>query len=504
MTTFTQLGLSEPILAALAKKGYEKPTEIQEKVIASFFNTDQDLIAQAQTGTGKTAAYGLPLLDKLLCDQGVHVKALILTPTRELTLQVCTELNTFKGSQTLQVCSILGGQSLEAQRTNLRKNPAVVVGSPGRLIDHIKRRNLDLSNLNYLILDEADEMLNDGFIDDIEFIMEQTPKDKRTILVSATMSAPIRSLANAYLNNYECIETVAAQRLTDNTKQYYYEVRESDKVNALCRLIDTMDHPYAIVFCKTKREVDALAQELGQRGYPAEGLHGDLSQHQRNRILGLFKQRKYQILIATDVAARGIDVSDLSHVINVSLPQDNETYVHRIGRTGRAGKEGVAISIISSREVFRLKRIEKMLKTTIEKKRIPSVGDMVESTCDHLYDRLAEVTPRTSDALDTLMTRLSQDNSADAIARTCLQLLYDQEAAKKKQHAIEDLFDRKGSEYGGGSGAGGRGRSSRYRGRSGDGRGDSRDRGRRGYGQRSSWSESGHSRGNRERRTRSY
>ena len=337
-TTFKELKISENILESLEKKGYELPTEIQVKLIQTFSDCPNDLIAQAQTGTGKTAAYGIPILDAL-SDESNNVQALILTPTRELTLQVCKELKEFNYHESVRVCAILGGESLERQRAELKKNPAVVVGSPGRIIDHIKRKNLNISKLSYLVLDEADEMLNNGFIEDVEYIISKTPSSKRTLFVSATINATLKSLANNYLNDYISINTKRKDTVTDLTEQLFYEVKESDKTNALCRIFDTIDDLYGIVFCQTKRDVDTISQELMKRGYPAEGLHGDLSQFQRNRILGLFRQKKYSILVATDVAARGIDIMNLTHVFNLSLPQDNESYVHRIGRTGRAGKK---------------------------------------------------------------------------------------------------------------------------------------------------------------------
>ena len=281
--SFKDLNISPNILESLEKKGYESPTEIQVKLIEKFSECKNDLIGQAQTGTGKTAAYGIPILDAL--DEGSNnVQALILTPTRELTLQVCKELKEFNYHQSVRVCAILGGESIERQRSELKRNPAVVVGSPGRIIDHIKRKNLNISKLSYLVLDEADEMLNNGFIEDVEYIIGKTPSSKRTLFVSATINATLKSLANNYLNDYISINTKAKDSVTSLTEQIYYEVKDSDKTNALCRIFDTVDDLYGIVFCQTKRDVDAIAQELMKRGYPAEGLHGDLSQHQRNRI----------------------------------------------------------------------------------------------------------------------------------------------------------------------------------------------------------------------------
>ena len=440
--SFKDLNISPNILESLEKKGYESPTEIQVKLIEKFSECKNDLIAQAQTGTGKTAAYGIPILDSL-SDDSKDVQALILTPTRELTLQVCKELKEFNYHQSVRVCAILGGESIERQRSELKRNPAVVVGSPGRIIDHIKRKNLNISKLSYLVLDEADEMLNNGFIEDVEYIIGKTPSSKRTLFVSATINATLRSLANNYLNDYISINTKTKNSVTSLTEQIYYEVKDSDKTNAICRIFDTVDDLYGIVFCQTKRDVDAIAQELMKRGYPAEGLHGDLSQHQRNRILGLFRQKKYSILVATDVAARGIDIMNLSHVFNLSLPQDNESYVHRIGRTGRAGKKGTAITIISPREFYRLNRLQKMLKITIKKERIPSTAQIKDKKAQLLTNKIADQNiDGETQLIDKLYSSLSENLNDKELIKKCLQTIIRSDITMQSHYDVEDLFDK--------------------------------------------------------------
>ncbi|MGM0444720.1 MAG: DEAD/DEAH box helicase, partial [Fibrobacterota bacterium] len=325
--TFEELGLSTRVLKAISDKGFEEPTDIQARTIPMILKGNSNIIAQSQTGTGKTAAFGLPLLDMIDKDaRGVH--ALILAPTRELAVQVAEELNSFHADKGLSVVPIYGGQSIDQQLRRLRKGAHIVVGTPGRVIDHIKRKTLKLGTINELILDEADEMLNMGFIDDLEEIMKHTNPDKRTILFSATMPDRIRQLAARYMDGYEQIRVKNEQLTTNLTEQIYFEVRRNDTFEALCRIIDVEDEFYGLVFCRTKRDVDDVARHLNERGYDADGIHGDIPQNRRERVLKSFRSRKVTILVATDVAARGIDVTDLTHVINYALPQDPEAYVH--------------------------------------------------------------------------------------------------------------------------------------------------------------------------------
>ncbi|MBU1078686.1 MAG: DEAD/DEAH box helicase, partial [Spirochaetes bacterium] len=376
MENFKKLGLSDESCHALTIKGFEEPTEIQEKVIPLLLHSEKDVIGQAQTGTGKTAAFGLPILERLKEGQK-DVQVLILTPTRELALQVAEEINSLKGKRRIRIAPIYGGQAISQQFQKLKKGIDIVVGTPGRIIDHIKRGTLVLSHISYLVLDEADEMLNMGFIDDIKEIIKHTNKHRKILLFSATMPERIRHLAENYMGKYEFIKIQKKNLTVELTNQIYFEVAAADKQDALCRIIDVEPEFYALIFCRTKINVKNLAKKLGDRGYDVDALHGDMSQGLREKVLKKFKDRKINILVATDVAARGIDIIDLTHVINYSLPQDPESYIHRIGRTGRAGKQGTAITFITPSEYRQLMLIERVAKTSIEKASLPNVKDIV-------------------------------------------------------------------------------------------------------------------------------
>ena len=390
--TFADLGLSAATTAAINKKGFEEPTAIQAMTIPVMLEDRTDIIAQAQTGTGKTAAFGLPLIELLDLDSR-EVQALILAPTRELAIQVAEEINSLKGERDIRVAPIYGGQSIDQQLRRLKRGVHIVVGTPGRVIDHLKRRTLKLGAIRHLVLDEADEMLNMGFVEDIEEIMEHTGPNKRTLLFSATMPARIRSLAKKYMCEHEVLTAKADSNTTALTEQIYYEIRASDKFEALCRIIDFEEDFYGLVFCRTKNDVDGVASQLVGRGYDAEPIHGDVSQAQRERTLAKFRKRKSNILVATDVAARGIDVSDLSHVINYALPYDAESYVHRIGRTGRAGKSGTAVTFITPSEYKRLMYIQRATKTDIKKSTIPQVDEILAAKRAKIHEDLSAALP---------------------------------------------------------------------------------------------------------------
>lgn len=389
MTKFQALGLSEITLSALRKKGFEEPTSIQEKCIPLLLKDEVDVVGQAQTGTGKTAAFGLPLIEKINPDLN-KVQALILTPTRELAVQVAEEINSLNGRR-LEIAAIYGGQSIDLQIKRLRRGVHIVVGTPGRIIDHINRKTLRLGDLAFVILDEADEMLNMGFIDDIKKILNYTPSEKRMLLFSATMPPPLLRLAEKYMSEYKYVKVKSEGLTVALTDQIYFEVMESDKFEALSRIIDVEPQFYGLVFCRTKVKTDAVANRLIDRGYDAEGLHGDISQSQREKILKKFKNKRTNILVATDVAARGIDISDLSHVINYSLPQDTERYVHRIGRTGRAGKSGTAITFITPDEYRKLMFIKRMANTTIRKEKLPGIKEIIEVKKDRVKNKIREI-----------------------------------------------------------------------------------------------------------------
>ena len=375
---FKNLGLSDNTLKALKKKGFEEPTPIQEKSIPILLKGECDLIGQAQTGTGKTAAFGLPILEQIK-EKAKRTQALILAPTRELAIQISDELNTLKGNKKLHIVPIYGGQAIDLQLRSLKKSVDIIVGTPGRIIDHIKRKSLKLNDISHLVLDEADEMLNMGFLEDVELIMSATNQEKRTMLFSATMPKEILRIAKKYMNDYEVVAIKKEQLTANLTDQIYFEVSTGDKFDALCRIIDIEHDFYGLIFCRTKVDVDKIGRRLVERGYDADALHGDISQYQRETILNKFKQRRTNMLVATDVAARGIDINDLTHVINFSLPQDPEYYVHRIGRTGRAGKEGTAITFVTPEEYRRLLFIKKITKAKIRKEKIPKVKDIINS-----------------------------------------------------------------------------------------------------------------------------
>ncbi|MCL2688281.1 MAG: DEAD/DEAH box helicase [Chitinispirillia bacterium] len=399
MEKFKNLGLSDKTLGAVNAKGFEEPTEIQSLVIPVMLGNECDLIAQAQTGTGKTAAFALPLIE-LLDPSITHVQAVILAPTRELVLQVCEEINSLKGRESrITVAPIYGGQAISIQLSKLKKGVSIAVGTPGRVIDLIERGALKLQNVRFFVLDEADEMLNMGFIEDIERILSETPQGRRTFLFSATMPERIKKLAAGYMKQIEHVKTKTSL-LTGLTDQIYYEVAQHDRFEALCRIVDMEENFYGIVFCRMKTEVDELVRQLGDRGYSAEGLHGDISQAQREQILGKFRKKTATMLVATDVAARGIDISNLSHVINYGLPQDAESYVHRIGRTGRAGSHGTAITFITSREFSRLGFIKRSVNASMRRKEVPEVSQIIEQKRERITKSFQNVSDLSGSVFD--------------------------------------------------------------------------------------------------------
>ncbi|MGL6100760.1 MAG: DEAD/DEAH box helicase, partial [Fusobacteriaceae bacterium] len=349
LVEFKNLGLTEKTLKGLAKKGYEKPSPIQELTIPALLSGDKDIIGQAQTGTGKTAAFSLPILEQIE-ENAKSIQAIVLTPTRELAVQVSEEMHALSYGRKIRVAPVYGGQSMDFQIRQLKKGVDVVVGTPGRVMDLMNRGILKIDNLKFFVLDEADEMLNMGFVEDIEKILSSTNEDKKMLFFSATMAPEILKIAKTHMKDHEVLSVKARELTTNLTDQIYFEVKDRDKFEALCRIIDLAQDFYGIVFCRTKNDVNELVGKLNDRGYDADGLHGDISQNHREVTLKRFKAKKLNVLVATDVAARGIDVNDLSHVINYAIPQEAESYVHRIGRTGRAGKQGTAITFITPSE----------------------------------------------------------------------------------------------------------------------------------------------------------
>ena len=388
LTEFRALGLSEVTLDAIRAKGFETPSAIQSLTIPVLLANQNDIIGQAQTGTGKTAAFGLPILEKITPNSG-SVQALILVPTRELALQVTDELQSFKHNNVI-ISAIYGGASMSEQLRRLKRGIDIVVGTPGRVLDHIRRGTLQLENIKWIVLDEADEMLNMGFIEDVEEILSHTSDDRRTMLFSATMPRKIADLAENFMRDVQILKVESNFVTTDLTDQIYFEVREGDKFDALTRIIDLQNDFYAIIFCRTKLFVDELTSRLLERGYAADGLHGDVSQALREKILNKFKKKNINILCATDVAARGIDVNNLTHVINYSLPQDSESYVHRIGRTGRAGNQGTAITFISNSEYRQFLMMKRQVKADIRKEEIPTITDIITTKKNNIENEIKE------------------------------------------------------------------------------------------------------------------
>ena len=386
MTEFSELNLKPELMQAISDQGYTEPTPIQEQVIPLML-AKHDVIGQAQTGTGKTAAFALPMLQNITPGQS-HVQGLVLAPTRELAMQVATAMYAYGQHTGVRVLSVYGGQPYGRQISRLNKGVDIVVGTPGRLLDLIKRKSLDLGRVSVVVLDEADEMLSMGFVEDIESILDETPADRQTALFSATMPGPIRKLADKYLRDPQ-ITTIKRKHLTVSTiDQRYYIVNEKDKLSAMTRLFESEEIGTALVFAKTRVGTGELANELSIRGFQAEALSGDLSQEARERVLKRFRNGQIQVLVATDVAARGLDIDDISHVFNYDLPQDPEVYVHRVGRTGRAGKTGVAISLFTPREQGRLRRIEGLTRQKITKAELPTIDEIQKNRETDLVERM--------------------------------------------------------------------------------------------------------------------
>jgi ATP-dependent RNA helicase DeaD len=388
LTTFQELHLSKAVLDAINNMGFEELTPIQAETIPLSL-TGQDVIGQAQTGTGKTAAYGIPLVERLDPNQG-QVQALVVTPTRELAMQVAEELNRIGQYKRIRTLPVYGGQDINRQIRALAKGQHIVVGTAGRLLDHLRRRTLQLNQLQTVVLDEADEMLNMGFIDDIKAILKEIPAKHQTMLFSATIPQAIRDLAQEFMHQPETV-TIRSKGLTvPSIEQFYYEVREGQKFDVLCRLLDINNPDSTIVFGRTKRRVSELAEALSKRGYLADGIHGDLTQPQRDTVMHLFREGAIEVLVATDVAARGLDVSGVTHVFNFDIPQDPESYVHRIGRTGRAGKAGEAITFMTPREMNQLRTIERLIKRRIVRRPIPTLTQAIEGQKRLTVERLLQ------------------------------------------------------------------------------------------------------------------
>jgi len=389
--SFLNFSLKSELLKSIKDLGFNSPTPIQSKVIPHLMSSDQDLIASAQTGTGKTAAFGLPLLD-LTNTKVTNVQTLILCPTRELCIQITNDLLSYsKYLKNINILSVYGGVKIEKQIKSLKKGPQIVVGTPGRTNDLIRRKKLIIGNIDRLILDEADEMLSMGFKEDLEAIIQQTPKKKQILLFSATMTQKVVGVTKKYMKNSLEIAVARVNRAADNVEHIYYVVKPRDRYEVVKRIADMNPDIYGIVFCRTRRETKDIAIKLMNDHYNADTIHGDLSQSERDDVMRRFRKGQLQILVATDVAARGLDVEDLTHVINYNLPDDDEIYIHRSGRTGRAGKKGVSIAIINGRNMRKLKDIERTSKISFKKKDVPSGLDICKKRLYALIDKIEKV-----------------------------------------------------------------------------------------------------------------
>ena len=387
---FEDLGLDTRILRAITEMGFEEPSPIQAKAIPEVMS-GRDVIGQAQTGTGKTAAFGIPLLQKI-DPKNRKLQAIVLCPTRELAIQVADEIRRLcKFMHGIKVLPVYGGQDISIQIRSLKGGVQLVIGTPGRVMDHLRRHTLKFDELHTIVLDEADEMLNMGFREDIETILKNAPQERQTILFSATMPQPILDITRNYQKDAVMVRVVKKELTVKNIDQYYYEVKQKNKEEVLSRLIDMYNPKLSLVFCNTKKRVDELTEALKGRGYFAEGLHGDLKQSQRDRVMKGFRTGKTEILIATDVAARGIDVDDVEAVFNYDLPQDDEFYVHRIGRTGRAGRVGKAFTFVVGREVYKLKDIQRYCKTKIYAQPVPSLNDVTAIRLEKVMEEIEEI-----------------------------------------------------------------------------------------------------------------
>ena len=387
---FEELNIKPEILRAVEDMGFEEATPIQSQAIP-VMESGVDMIGQAQTGTGKTAAFGIPILEKV--DPKLKkLQAIVLCPTRELAIQVADEIrNLSRYMHGIKVLPIYGGQDIVKQIRSLKSGTQIVIGTPGRVMDHMRRKTMKLDFVHTVVLDEADEMLNMGFREDIEFVLSGVPEERQTVLFSATMPKPIMEITKKFQNNAKVIKVTKKELTVPNIEQYYYDVKPKKKEEVLSRLLDIYSPRLSVVFCNTKKQVDLLVNALLGRGYFAAGLHGDMKQEQRDRVMQGFRTGKTEILVATDVAARGIDVDEVEAVFNYDLPQDDEYYVHRIGRTGRAGREGRAFSFVSGKEVYKLKEIQRYCKTKIYAQKVPSLNDVANTKMENILDDVERV-----------------------------------------------------------------------------------------------------------------
>jgi ATP-dependent RNA helicase DeaD len=448
MTTlkFTELNLSNEIIKAVSDLGFEEATPIQSLAIPKVM-TGLDIIVQSQTGTGKTAAFGIPVLEKI-DSKNKKVQAIILCPTRELAIQVSEELKLFsKYKRDISIVPVYGGQPIQRQMQALSKGAQIVIGTPGRVIDHLERKTLKLEDAVIAVLDEADEMLDMGFRDDIELILKSMPQERQTVFFSVTMPKEFMFLTKKYQKNPEIIKVVSEKLTVPLTEQYYFDLREHQKLEALTRCLDMYDPTLSIVFCNTKRRVDEVTSSLQARGYCADALHGDMNQSQRDRVMAKFRSGSIEILTATDVAARGIDVDDVDMVFNFDVPKDDEDYVHRIGRTGRAGRTGKAYSFVSGKDIYKLRDIQKYTKVAIKRTKVPSLTDVENTKTTLMFDKVKEVLKEKDLEKYSQMAEslISDETTSLDVAAALLKMTLASENKAQQQQA--DIFANAADSY---------------------------------------------------------
>jgi len=438
--TFNDLNLKKEIILAIDALGFEEPTPIQKSAIPIMMS-GRDIIGQAQTGTGKTAAFGIPILNTI-DPESRPPQALILTPTRELAMQITDELRKFsKYMPGIRSLAIYGGQPIERQIKALKTGVHIIVGTPGRLLDHIRRKTIKLHDIKIVVLDEADQMLDMGFLEDIESILNETPQERQTVLFSATIPREIKEIAKNYQKDPKTVKVVHEKLTVPLIEQYYYEVRPNEKLEVLCRLLDMEREGLSVIFCRTKKGVDELVESLQSRGYFAEAIHGDLKQVQRDRVMKKFRERTIELLVATDVAARGIDVENVSMVINYDIPEDLEYYVHRIGRTGRAGKTGVSYTFVTGRQISLLKSIEHFTKSRIKRKRIPTLNDLAERQRELFKQRIINtIEGGHLGAYISMIELLSEEYSSIDVAAALAKIIMEKERVGIVEET-NDIFD---------------------------------------------------------------
>lgn len=441
MKTFRDLGIREDILEAIEKKGYQNPSPIQERVIPVFLTGDKDIIWQAQTWTWKTASFGIPLL-QLIDSKAKTTKAIILCPTRELAIQVSDEINSFSPDNKISTLLLYGGNPIRDEIRELKNKPNIIIWTPWRVIDHLNKWRLHLEDLEYFVLDEADEMLNIWFREEIEEIMKSTPKNKKTLLFSATMPKAIMDIVKNYMQDYDLISVKAENMTNTNIDQKYFEVRRESKFDALTRIIELQENFYAIIFCKTKLDVDELASRLMNAWYLAEWIHWDIEQKMREKILARFKSKKTKILVATDVAARWIDVNDVTHVVNYSLPENPEIYTHRIWRTARAGKTWTAITFISNSERRRIFFFENVIKAKIKREVLPSISEVIEAKKWNLVENVKSLIEEKDcrDYIDLSRELLEIENDAEMIISALIKKFYWNQLKEENYAEIKQDF----------------------------------------------------------------